>query len=115
MFYLFILLAFIGTIYAFLAYRVDMDDFYITMRYADNIAGGKGWVFNPGERVLGTTTPLLTLLLVFPAFLGISPILGVRIIWSLFLFGTSFFIRACFHQKGKELIGFAAGLLFFCH
>ncbi|MCS6906551.1 MAG: hypothetical protein RML93_01560 [Anaerolineales bacterium] len=41
-----------------------IDDAYITYRYSRNILAGNGFVFNPGERVLGTTTPLYTLLLV---------------------------------------------------
>lgn len=41
-----------------------IDDAYITYRYARNILAGDGFVYNPGERVLGTTTPLYTLLLV---------------------------------------------------
>lgn len=40
-----------------------IDDAYITYRYARNILAGNGFVFNPGEHVLGTTTPLYTLLL----------------------------------------------------
>ena len=40
-----------------------IDDAYITYRYARNIAAGIGFVYNPGEHVLGTTTPLYTLLL----------------------------------------------------
>jgi hypothetical protein len=40
-----------------------VDDAYITFRYARNIAEGRGFVYNPGEHVLGTTTPLYTLLL----------------------------------------------------
>ena len=39
------------------------DDAYITLRYARNLVEGHGFVFNHGERVLGTTTPLFTLLL----------------------------------------------------
>jgi hypothetical protein len=39
------------------------DDGYITLRYAANLAEGKGFVYNPGEPVWGTTTPLFTLLL----------------------------------------------------
>ncbi|MEW6648986.1 MAG: hypothetical protein AB1453_02220 [Chloroflexota bacterium] len=39
------------------------DDTFITYRYARNIARGYGFVYNPGEGVLGTTTPLYTLLL----------------------------------------------------
>jgi len=41
----------------------QLEDALITFRYAANLAGGHGFVFNAGERVLGTTTPLLTLLL----------------------------------------------------
>jgi hypothetical protein len=40
-----------------------IDDAFITFRYSRNLAGGLGFVYNPGERVLGTTTPLYTLLL----------------------------------------------------
>jgi 4-amino-4-deoxy-L-arabinose transferase-like glycosyltransferase len=40
------------------------DDAYITFRYVENLASGHGFVYNIGERVLGTTTPLYTLLLV---------------------------------------------------
>src|SRR5438552_180061 len=39
------------------------DDSYITYRYALNLLHGHGLVFNPGEYVLSTTTPLYTLLL----------------------------------------------------
>ncbi|HTQ81078.1 MAG TPA: hypothetical protein VMM92_13850 [Thermoanaerobaculia bacterium] len=39
------------------------DDFFITYRYAWNLAAGQGFVFNPGERVFGTTEPGLGLLL----------------------------------------------------
>ena len=40
-----------------------IDDAYITYRYASNILAGNGFVYNPGERVLGTTTPFYTILL----------------------------------------------------
>ncbi|MAT42509.1 MAG: hypothetical protein CL609_09225 [Anaerolineaceae bacterium] len=39
------------------------DDPYITYRYAENLAAGRGLVFNIGERVLSTTTPFFALLL----------------------------------------------------
>jgi hypothetical protein len=42
----------------------SVDDSFITFRYAQNILAGEGFVYNPGERVLGTTTPLYTLLMV---------------------------------------------------
>ena len=40
-----------------------IDDAFITFRYARNLLAGQGFVFNPGEAVLGTTTPLYTLLM----------------------------------------------------
>lgn len=43
--------------------RFTLEDAYITFRYSANLISGKGFVFNPGEHVLGTTTPLQTLLL----------------------------------------------------
>ncbi len=42
---------------------LTIDDAYITFRYSRNIATGLGFVYNPGEHVLGTTTPLYALLL----------------------------------------------------
>ena len=36
------------------------DDPFITYRYAQNLAGGHGFVYNLEERVLSTTTPFLT-------------------------------------------------------
>lgn len=41
----------------------SFDDAYITYRYAHNIALGRGFVYNIGEPVLGTTTPLYALIL----------------------------------------------------
>jgi hypothetical protein len=52
-----------------------LEDGFITYRYAQNLALGRGFVFNPGERVLGTTTPLLTLLLaLIGRLIGVSAI-----------------------------------------
>lgn len=48
------------------------EDAYITFRYAQNLADGLGFTFNPGERVLGTSTPLFTLLLAFLGWLGVD-------------------------------------------
>lgn len=49
--------------YAIGGQRYANDDQFITYRYAENIAAGHGFVYNIGERVLGATTPLYTLLL----------------------------------------------------
>jgi hypothetical protein len=55
-----------GALAAAIAWRLNglaVDDFFITYRYAQNLAGGHGFVFNPGERVFGLTEPGLGLLL----------------------------------------------------
>lgn len=39
------------------------DDALITFRYAENLISGHGFVYNAGDKVLGTTTPLFTFIL----------------------------------------------------
>jgi hypothetical protein len=60
------LIAYLGgiTLVLYLIFsRWGYDDPFITYRYAANLQHGLGFVYNPGERVLSTTTPLFTLLL----------------------------------------------------
>jgi hypothetical protein len=40
-----------------------LEDAMITFRYAENIADGNGFVYNASEHVLGTTSPLWTMIL----------------------------------------------------
>ena len=49
-----------------------VDDAYITFRYARNIASGLGFVYNFNEQILGTTTPLWTLILAFCYRIGLQ-------------------------------------------
>lgn len=49
-----------------------IDDAWITYRYAEHLGAGNGFVYNLGERVLGTSTPLYTLLLASAHALGLS-------------------------------------------
>lgn len=88
------------------------DDAFITYRYAHNISDGLGFVFNPGERVLGTSTPLYTLILSafglvwknFPA-------------WSLILnfvaiFLSSVLVYRLLSEKMPETLALAGGIVF---
>ena len=52
------------------------DDAFITFRYAENLAWGNGFVYNIGERVLGTSSPLFTFLL------AITTLLRIPVIWA---------------------------------
>ena len=61
------------------------DDAFITFRYAENLATGYGFVYNAGERVLGTSTPLFTWLLALLATLRmpiVTAALGVSLVCS---------------------------------
>jgi len=55
------------------------DDPFITYRYAENLSHGLGFVYNPGERVLSTTTPLFTLVLAI--FVRVFPDLPRLAVW----------------------------------
>jgi hypothetical protein len=48
------------------------DDIFITYRYAENLASGLGMVYNAGERVLSTTSPLWAVLLAPAAALNVE-------------------------------------------
>ncbi len=78
-----------------------VDDAYITFRYARNVAQGIGFVYNPGQRVLGTTTPLYTLLMAalslatgsgdFPALaLVVNALAGAFSVGMLYALGKRF-------------------------
>lgn len=66
-----------------------LDDAFISMKYAANLAQGHGLVWNPGERVEGYTNFLWTLVLVACHLPKLSPtatcllvqVLGIPILW----------------------------------
>jgi arabinofuranosyltransferase len=91
-----------------------IDDAYITFRYARNLLAGNGFVYNPGERVQGTTTPLYTLLMAglgalsggtqapFPALaLGVNALADS---------GTALLLLWLGRRLGRPRAGLAAGL-----
>jgi len=95
----------------------NYDDAFITYRYSYNLASGLGFVYNPGERYLGTTTPLFGLLLGGLGFLfgvdHIPLISGILAAISLTFAGIALFQLGRCH--GQPLCGFVAGLLFVCN
>lgn len=96
-----------------LFYKFSTEDSYITYRYAQNLADGKGFVYNPGEEFLGTTAPFYTLILAFFGFLGLNiPFVGG--ILSTFSLGmTVLFIYLLTQKKGYPLVGLLCGLFVF--
>lgn len=87
------------------------DDAYITARFARNLAAGAGFVYNPGERVLGTTTPLFTLELAGPmAVIPATWALQLVAALTLTLASAAFIV---FGQRlGQPRAGLVAALFF---
>jgi arabinofuranosyltransferase len=56
------------------------DDAFISFRYARNLAGGNGLVFNPGERVEGYTNFLWTVMLAGAIRSGVDPIVAAKVL-----------------------------------
>ena len=92
----------------FVTVSSPVDDAYITYRYADNLAAGHGFVYNPGERVLGTTTPLFTLLLVPFAVVGLPADTMALILAVLFDVGICVLLFMLFRRSHGDAAGLAA-------
>ena len=95
----------------------QQDDAYIFYKYAHNIANGYGYVFNPGEFVNATTSPLYTLLLAFGYTLfkwlpGLTlPVLG-HVIGALSLAVIALVSAKLFADMGLSVLPFVFPLLF---
>ena len=93
-----------------------IDDAYITFRYARNLAEGVGLVYNSGEWVLGTTTPLWALVLAGGYTLGAKDLPTLAwLLGALFDAGTAALlahlaIRAGLGALGAFLVGAAWAL-----
>jgi arabinofuranosyltransferase len=59
-----------------------IDDAYITFRYARNLAGGLGFVYNPGQQVLGTTTPFYTGMMALAWLVGLHDLPMVAVLFN---------------------------------
>lgn len=108
------------TVVLFMLYSywaVQEDDSYIFYSYAKNIVNGHGYVFNIGERVNATTSPLYTLLLAggyamfrFLPFVTI-PLVG-HLIGAIALFFLCFLLMQSFNSEKGILFPFILPLVF---
>lgn len=91
-----------------------IDDAYITFRYARNIAEGAGFVYNVGERVLGTTTPLWSLALAFLYSLGLRDLPHFAVALGAILDGLSstLIFWVCFRGLNSAIWATLASVLF---
>ena len=86
-----------------------VDDAYITFRYARNLAGGAGLVYNAGERVLGTSAPLFALLLA-----GLHRLTGASIPALAFALGAACLplVALLGYRLARRVTGPALALIF---
>jgi len=87
--------------------RFVLDDAYISLRYARNLAEGNGLVFNPGEYVEGFTNLAWTVLAAVPHVLGLS-----AVDWVVWLGLASFFVTLVVVGCGARDVRDARGALF---
>jgi hypothetical protein len=88
------------------------DDPFITYRYANNLAKGLGFVYNPGARTLSTTTPLFAILLASFKFLWGDLPRFANLIGALSLVMGALFIWDLAQSWGKPSVGWAALALY---
>jgi hypothetical protein len=70
------------------SFGFEVDDAYISFRYAQNLVEGHGLVFNPGESVEGYTNFAWVLLSALGISLGIDPLLFARLLGALATIGV---------------------------
>jgi hypothetical protein len=70
-------------------YGFPLDDPYIHLQFARNVAAGDGFSFNAGEPSAGSTSPLWTWLLAAMLRAGGDPVLGAKILGILLLIFTA--------------------------
>ena len=98
-------------------WHVQQDDSYIFYSYAKNLTNGNGYVFNPGEKICATTSPLYTILLfliysLVKSFPFISlPLVG-HLIGIICLFLTSIFSIIILKKEKFEAVPFLFPVFF---
>ena len=64
------------------------DDTFIHLQYARHLAEGRGFVFNPGERVYGSTSPLWVALIADGIALGFDGLRTARVLGAVATLGS---------------------------
>ena len=91
--------------------RIIIEDAFITYRYARNLAEGLGFVYNPGEKVLSTTTPLYTLILALSYFISKEIPSNSYLLSVLCLVCSIILIYKIFARENLGIVGLLSSLL----
>ena len=87
-----------------------LDDSWIHLHFARNLAEGSGFAYNPGRPVAGSTAPLWTLLLAAGIAVGVPPFWAAKILGSLLtLVGGLVARRLALAWSGERIVALLAG------
>jgi arabinofuranosyltransferase len=93
----------------------NVDDVYIIYRYAENVGSGKGFVFNEGERVEGSSTFLYTLLLALPLAFGAEVVVTSKIMGAIATLAlvilVFLYVKTVLEDTWGNILAIAAALL----
>ena len=96
-----------------LYHNFALDDSFITYRYAENLAEGKGFTYNPGQRNLGTTAPFYAILLaLIHRLVPLELPLAANLFSLLSLAGGGGALYLLARRHGHSLAGMWAALLY---
>ncbi|MBM9502162.1 hypothetical protein JWG44_18045 [Leptospira sp. 201903071] len=111
LYFTFSILLILFGLYSAYQMRWISDDAFISLRYAKNLAEGKGLVFNEGEKVEGYTNFLWTLLLSFShLFEKIDPIVVTYVLGILSFFGICIYLLRWNFKNSSPLFRFPFAL-----
>jgi hypothetical protein len=88
-----------------------VDDAFITYRYAQNLATGHGFVYNPGRPVLSTTAPLYALILAAGSLAWPDVPALANTVSAVALGAAALFLFLLGRREGMPLVGALAALL----
>ena len=88
-----------------------VDDAFITYRYAQNLAAGHGFAYNPGRPVLSTTAPLYALILAGGSLAWPDVPALANALSAVALGATALLLFLLGRREGMPLVGALAALL----
>ncbi|MFN7976381.1 MAG: hypothetical protein U0166_29285 [Acidobacteriota bacterium] len=89
----------------------ELDDAFITYRIAENLAHGRGFVYNEGERIAVGTTPLWTIVLALAGMAGLSVPRAGQVL-SVALLGSAAYLAALLGKPSRPVLHAVTIVLF---
>lgn len=89
-----------------------VDDAFITFRYARNLGAGLGFVYNVGEPVLGTTTPLYTLWITLAGLSGFDLVVVGKLLNIVADAASAVLLYVLMRRLGSHALAGAVAILF---